>query len=189
MELLPLLPPPRFADGLLHSFGPWVTNGSWLAKGEVPGAVEIPELEAPVTRLLGLPRSLVSEDIGFRLPFVAGIQRIAKPCVSCGGSGECSCLSCDSNHDCGRCRGCGELVSVEGTRDDDGQLVYVGDGVETVVAARMAVLLDGISVVRLGDEGPRAPLAGLDELNEIVTLVMPMFADKRPAAQAAEVTP
>lgn len=176
-EIVASLPPSRFVDGFCSS-GPWLTNGSWAAKVTPPAGIAVTEQEAlavAIRQFLTMARVDVQEDASLYLPFVAGEPRVAAICRTCSGTGECNnCTSCDAAHGCGRCDGRGEHVSKEGTPDDDGQRVYVADGVETTIAARMGLLLDGLKVVRLGSDGASAPLGGLDEHGEMVAVVMPL---------------
>jgi hypothetical protein len=171
--------------------GDWLSGGTWayrgdeailaLAKGSRTDsslAANLAKLSAFESLLPGIP---AAEDIALRIPYVADVDDVVKPCRACAGTGEhdCNCEACETG--CDECDGDGETIVTEGKKGDPGQRVYLSDGVTTIINERYGVLLDGLTVVRLGDSNVD-PLGGVDESGRLVALVMPMRADVRTPA-------
>lgn len=66
-------------------------------------------------------------------------------CASCRGSGECVCSCCDTQHECGMCKGEGTRAAA-GAPEDERETCHVCDGRGTQLDRRTVDLGDGLWV-------------------------------------------
>lgn len=161
----------------------WLSGGTWAVRGG-PDVMALGKWDNEAKRdalaiyEAALPGVPAVEDIALRLPSVPGIEDITETCKTCRGDGGhgCDCDQCDVV--CETCDGDGIRVVEKGRKLDPGQRVFRSGDVTTILDARLAPLLDGLRVVRLGTE-KLDPLGGIDADGRLVVLVMPMRADVR----------
>lgn len=145
----------------------WFSNGYFAVRGEEWAKLgkEKKHNDSPAKWAALADRVPVAEDLSLRIPGVRGKEN----CDSCG-DGACEC-HCGHKHVCQSCDGDGTVDVTE----DIGQMVFVGEGVETVVNPLLGALLEGLTVVRTtNDDAACAMLLGLDEHGELVAAVMPL---------------
>jgi hypothetical protein len=168
--------------------GPWLSGGTWAYRGDetILAIAKSERTDSSLGRNLDklaafealLPGIPATEDVALRIPYVADVDDVVKPCRACSGTGDhdCNCDSCEVG--CDECDGDGEKVVTEGKKGDPGQRVYRSGDVTTVINERYGLLLEGLVVVRLGDT-KTDPLGGVDETGRLIALVMPMLSDVR----------
>ena len=168
----------------LPHLGGWITNRISAAYvGDE--AARFPKAKGGSTTIIDIlcrPRTPVSEDVSYRLPYVPRTGGVRPKCGRCNGDGV---LECDlgHEHDCGNCHGDGQ-VGERGKPEELGQRLYVTGGREILAQARTGALLDGLTPFVLGDS-IEDPIAGVDADGDIVVLVMQLRGGpERPAVAA-----
>ena len=127
-----------------------------------------------LSALFAAPRSApLAEDKTRRVEPVFFVK--GKACRTCHGEGSRTC-DLGEQHECRTCDGEGSIGDV---RAKHGTRVYSGDGVDTLLAGDLALVLDGLEVRRTDyPSGPSEPamnaLVGLDANGDVVAIVMPV---------------